>query len=430
MTTLLESLSRNISFSAISYFFIAVLGIVRSALLTKSLGVELFGILILILNFISVYYLLFSLKINDIAYKVLSDYDLKQEIHEYSVSFILFALSLLQGLFLYLIAVFFYDFAWINIFQTEPYSDEVKLYLLAIPLMSLEGFYTVILRLKNMYLSILIPRILGVLASVLIIIYFAFIGDLNITTAIIAFLTMFIIQTFLPLIIILHKAVKNNFNASYLREGFRSWSLIWSSAKSAIIGTSFGNYLKILFNPGDIILLGALTSPTQVGIYGFAKTLASPIQSIGSVLQTVYTPIVTSLLEKNNVTSIKDLLVKNILLFACSFFGYLLIFILVGSEIILYVSSKDFFASLGPFYLLIAASSLTFMTGNIIYPIILVRDKLFWLNFIYICSITIIIFIFNIFYIDALLFASAQFILAFLSFIFHCWVWKTLNKTT
>ena len=109
MTTLLESLSRNISFSAISYFFIAVLGIVRSALLTKSLGVELFGILILILNFISVYYLLFSLKINDIAYKVLSDYDLKQEIHEYSVSFILFALSLLQGLFLYLIAVFFYD---------------------------------------------------------------------------------------------------------------------------------------------------------------------------------------------------------------------------------------------------------------------------------------------------------------------------------
>jgi O-antigen/teichoic acid export membrane protein len=428
MKSLAASLGQNISISSLAYLLIAILGIARSALLTKTLGIESFGMLLLVLNCISVFFLIFSLKLNDLSYRLLTDKGLRNIITENSIIFVLFILSALQALSLYLAALILYPVMLSGLFDSQLLESEIRLYLLAIPFMSFEGFLTVVLRLNNQYVAILWPRVFGVSVSVLIILASSYMGLLNIKMALYAFLAMLAVQTIIPFLSVLRIFINNRPCLADYYLGIAKHRDVWRSVKYALLGTSIGNYLKIFFNPGDIILLGLVASPAQVGIYGFAKTLVSPIHSIGSVLQTVYAPIISSFAMEKKFIAIRRLLIQNFLFFTILFsFSYML-FLVLGKDIILLVSSAEFLPSLSVVMILIFANSISFSLGNVLYPLVLARDRVMSLNVVYVLAIVTILLLAQFFQLDEIFFSFAQLLLATLTFLFYLYFWMRTAK--
>lgn len=77
-----------------------------------------------------------------------------------------------------------------------------------------------------------------------------------------------------------------------------------------IFGNSIGNSLKTVISQGDILLLGILTSPQQVGFYSVAKKLAYSVLTLSDPLvQSIY-PQLSLLLAEKKYTEMKNMLVR------------------------------------------------------------------------------------------------------------------------
>lgn len=77
-----------------------------------------------------------------------------------------------------------------------------------------------------------------------------------------------------------------------------------------IFGNSIGNSLKTIISQGDVLLLGILTSPQQVGFYSVAKKLAYSVLTLSDPLvQSIY-PQLSKLLAEKKYKDMKHMLVR------------------------------------------------------------------------------------------------------------------------
>lgn len=403
-----NSLSRNISITFTSYLLIAVLGLLRTSILTKGLGLEQFGIFLIIISFVSIFFLFFGLRVGDILYRVYSNESLLIKFKSENLFCLSFLLAILQGFIIFSIGSISFPFL-IDIFYEENESliKYIDLYKFVLILLPLESFYTPILRLKNKYGLILKPQVFSVFVSVVALSIIYFFYDLNVYNALSIYLVATALQMIIPSFFVF-RLFLNSFNLTSFKKDFANIGLLISQVKKTFFDTTFSNYLKIFFNPGDLFLLGILSSPSAVGIYGLAKTISSPISSLGALLQTVYTPEVTRLKSKNNFKQIVNLVKYNFIIFLSSILIGSLLMIFFGQSIIEIFSKSEFFESASVSIVLIIAFGGTYLFGNIIYPYAITIDKIHLQNLSLFISILIsIIFLMN-FYIDAHLFAYLQ----------------------
>ena len=77
-----------------------------------------------------------------------------------------------------------------------------------------------------------------------------------------------------------------------------------------IFGNSLGNSLKTIISQGDVLLLGILSGPAQVGFYSVAKKLAYSILTLSDPLvQSIY-PQLSKLLAEKKFVEMKQMLIK------------------------------------------------------------------------------------------------------------------------
>lgn len=77
-----------------------------------------------------------------------------------------------------------------------------------------------------------------------------------------------------------------------------------------IFGNSIGNSLKTIISQGDILLLGILSGPQQVGFYAVAKKLAYSVLTLSDPLvQSIY-PQISKLLAEKKYKEMKNMLVR------------------------------------------------------------------------------------------------------------------------
>lgn len=77
-----------------------------------------------------------------------------------------------------------------------------------------------------------------------------------------------------------------------------------------IFGNSIGNSLKTIISQGDILLLGILTSPQQVGFYAVAKKLAYSVLTLSDPLVSSIYPQLSKLLAEKKFKEMKNMLVR------------------------------------------------------------------------------------------------------------------------
>ncbi len=89
----------------------------------------------------------------------------------------------------------------------------------------------------------------------------------------------------------------------------------WKRTRYFVLGTSGSNTLKRFMNKGDVLLLSALSTPTEVGFYAVGKKIAAMLKVLADPLAMTIYPQIASLVAKRRVKDVKRLCMNGSLSF-------------------------------------------------------------------------------------------------------------------
>ena len=123
------------------------------------------------------------------------------------------------------------------------------------------------------------------------------------------------------------------------------------------IQNSISRTLKTLMDNGDILLLAAFSSPTQVAYYAIAKKLAFSLLLLSDPVNLAVYPQISSLVSEQRYSAILEMLKNLTRLFAIPFFIVIIVIFSFRYEILQFLYGTEYRDAANPFvFLLIGAS--------------------------------------------------------------------------
>ncbi|MBK6838083.1 MAG: oligosaccharide flippase family protein [Bacteroidetes bacterium] len=164
-----------------------------------------------------------------------------------------------------------------------------------------------------------------------------------------------------------HRAV----DSSIVKEDQRKFSRF-------VIGNSVGNSLKTVISQGDVLLLGALSNPEQVGFYAVAKKVAFSVFTLSDPLvQSIY-PQLSKLLAEKRFPEIRKMLLKITSLAMIPSLIFLIVTFFLNEWIIVTVYGIEYKPAAQPFYFFLIGSVLgasTFWVLPLVQSLCLVKMR-------------------------------------------------------
>src|SRR5205807_9521185 len=133
--------------------------------------------------------------------------------------------------------------------------------------------------------------------------------------------------------------------------------------RSELLGTiwhvNLAGYLKLVFSPGDMFLLGLFSSPTQVALYGLARQLTAPFLVFQNNAQTAITPEITALWGTRNLRRMKRLVVRYVVWAFFVSSAMIIAAFSLGRPLISWLSRPEYLMALPVFQVLLVVVWLT-----------------------------------------------------------------------
>lgn len=355
------------------FFFVFALG--RTAVLTKGLPVEDYGRILVVINFYGFLMLFFGLRVNDFLYRFYPQFNSQNAKTELKGIFHLsFLISLLVGISISLSTYILATWISTKFYNDLSYAPLLEIYAISAFFLSFEGFYSSILRLNNRFILIVLPQVIGIATSFVLIAYkLIFDNPLTLKFSVTAITAGTLITTVPPLLFSLLLAFSKF--GKVKTSGLKSLKRYRKSIISTLFQTNLTGLLKLSSDTGGIFLLGILSSPSQVALYGLAKQLAKGFQIIQNNIQNAFTPEIVSLFSSKKYSELYRL-IKSFSRTSFIAGGIIIVLIFMLSKpIFLTIASTDYLEALPTFYILIFTLYLTFISLPY-FPLALSMDKL------------------------------------------------------
>jgi len=326
--------SKGLFTSQISAFVILI---VQVGLVTKSLGVENYGKLSVMLISVSLIFRLFISKNSDVTLFYLSKTNKFEFFNSLFFDIFLGTICFIVSILLFFYTENYFEYDLDNylvlflITRILQYSEETfKGYLISFSefnKLALLNFFTILIRFVALYL-ILIKN------STISGYFFA----VSLSTIVSFFIGLFYCRQYLFL----------------EKISFKTFKTYISEIKETYFKQRFDQVAGIIPNHFDILILSTFGSFTEVGLFRIARRLVEPINGIINSL----TPIIQNKISDKNSTFSQNEFVFKILL---PISGVLLIFYsLIGENLIILVTSKEFKDAYVPL-LIVLLSSLIYL---------------------------------------------------------------------
>ncbi len=146
-----------------------------------------------------------------------------------------------------------------------------------------------------------------------------------------------------------------------------------------VISNSLGNTLKALIHQGDVLLLGILAGPLSVGFYAVAKKLAYSVLTITDPLVNSVYPQFSKLIAERRVKEVIKMLKRISLVSVIPASGFLILCFFFKAWIISKVYGTEYMEAASPFFFLLinaVIGSLTFWVLPLVQSLGLVSMRL------------------------------------------------------
>lgn len=353
-----KTLFKNSQWVFIANIFGFVLAFFRSVILARGLGVEIFGVYTLVINFASTVLEVFNLNVGTaiikfgVAYKTNGREDKLFALVKgcANASLIGFGVAVVVvGVMLQFMYSSFFNFPgleWYTIFYSVALAISMFAIILSSSLLRLFFKFKI-----NAVVSMIMD--VAELALVMLAIY-AYPGDLKMffLSVIISKLFNGIVSLFFVLWEVKGK-FRQHLNASV--ELLKEQSL---EIKSFVITNSVSGTLKTFINKGDVLILGAIGTPAMIGFYSIAKKLAFSILAVTDPLMTAIFPQLSKLIAEKKYTETKLMLRKITGLFLVPGAVAITVIYFLRKWIIVKVFGSEYLPAAEPFFFLMLTALL------------------------------------------------------------------------
>lgn len=353
----LKILAKNSSWIFFSNSVKTVLVFVKSVVLARGLGPELYGTFVIIISFVGIIQEILNLNLgtplikfgaelhargDKKGLKALTKSTLFGSAVTYFLSIILTAAA----------ATFFY-----GVFVKQP---GLEIYLVAYAVAAGVAFFdSISLSLLRLYDRFKVNSIIQILMAVIetVVIIFAVLTFPNNFTAIfvaviIAFAARSIICNAAAIweLAELFKGILS-VNMSHIRSKFRE-------IKEFVLLNSLGRTLKVVMDKGDVLIVGSLAGPKEAAYYAIAKKLAYSLLILTDPIGTSIYPQLAGLVAGGRFTEVRSLIIKTSKAIAVVISVFILLAFLFGGELLQLLYGSEYSGARTAFLTLLFSSGL------------------------------------------------------------------------
>jgi O-antigen/teichoic acid export membrane protein len=372
---ILKRFFKNFSISAGGSASTAFIGIGKTAVLTKSLSIAAYGKVLIVVDLFRFLMMFLDVRVYDVMYRFYPEFVNKGD--KSAVRGLLFcSLAICLSIGALVCLTMFFAASWIaaNVYDAPELVLPFKVFACAIFFTAFKGFYTPILRIKDRFASIIVPQVVGQgMVLIMLLIYLVGYGGRDIAVVIGAFAVGEVVQAIIPLVISLRE-VSEFFKAKEkgILEALRPHR---SGILSTLFQTNIAGYLKLGAEEGGSFLLGILSTPTQVALYGIARQLAKPLMMLQGNVQTAIMPEIFSLRAESKNWQLFRLCKRFVTTKAILGAVALGLAYWLAEPVILLVSNPEYLEATTVFYVMIGTVYLTFVTLTF-YPLTVAMDRM------------------------------------------------------
>jgi O-antigen/teichoic acid export membrane protein len=399
---------RNLSISLLGSGASLAIKLGQAALLTGFLMVADYGRILIILNLFAFLESFIGLRVSDAMFRFFPQFKEQQEAHALQGLLLLcLGISLVSGLLISggMLALS----PWLStyVYRNPALAPLLNIYAFTVVISTFREVYEPILRIHDRYTSIVVPQVLGNLATVAVLCAYLIKGDgYNLNVIVAAFTIGVFVQT-VPSLVLALRLVMPLLSSVQAKAAARALARYRPELTKCLLHSNLSGYLKFAVSPGDLFLLGLFSSPAQVALYGLARQLTAPLSLLQTNIQTAVTPEIASLAAGRKVKRLKFLL-SRYMVSALVLGGVLVVVtLLLGRFFILRLSRPEYTAALPVFYLflMVAWLMLVFLVFR---PLALSLDLLNRHNLAQMLSSVIVVFLILFGWLNALTMAYVQ----------------------
>lgn len=352
-----KKLLKNSTWVFFSNFYSTALAFLRSVVIARGLGAEIYGIYAIVVAFVALIQEFLNPNIGTALIKFGAEYHDAQRIDKL-VALIKRSLnaSLVMALVsIVVIAVLSY-FSYSTFFEKPGLFWFIIAYAVAAGITYINSISRGLLRLYFRFrLSSVIQMIMDSLETILIAVaVFMYPRNLNVffVAAILTrFLNGFICNAMAFWELRKELAPYRSSGPELVREDLREFSHF-------VVGNSIGNSLKTVISQGDVLLLGALTNPEQVGFYSVAKKVAFSIFTLSDPLVQAIYPQLSQLVAAGKYGETKKMLLRITTIAMIPSSLFLVAAFFLNEWIITTIFGMEYLPSAQPFYYFLIGSVL------------------------------------------------------------------------
>lgn len=358
LDTELKLLIKNSSWVFLANFIVSLCMFLRSVILARILGVEIYGTFFLIIAFVFTIQEFFNLNIGTALIKFGAGYITEEKFEKFvalvKTCFLLTGLSAIISIaFVAIVCNFAY-----GIFIEKP-GLELYVVLFAVG-SSLSFFDYISASILRLFDKFRLNSLIVILMSFVDLVFVGLIAYLfpkQLSKLIFTMVCTKILRT-----ILINGVAFWELRKELLLHMYAALSEIrsdWKNIRSFIINNSLSRTLKSLTSNGDVLILGVLSGSLQVGYYGVAKKLAFIILRVTDPMRDAIYPQIASLISRREVTKVKNLLIKITKISAIPLVLVFIFLLFFNNWVIISIYGADFQRASIPFLFLFIAASIS-----------------------------------------------------------------------
>lgn len=334
------------------------LGFLRSIVLARGLGVEIFGVYTLVINFASTVLEVFNLNVGTAIIKFGAGYKAENRSDKLfalvkgcaKASLLTFGIAVVaMAIILKFMYGSFFNFPGLE-FYTIFYSLALAISMFALILSS--SLLRLFFKFK---INAIVSMIMDVVELLLVVTAIYLYSD-NLKMFFLAVIISKLFNGVVSIVFVLYEIkdeIKKNISAEISLLSDQSTEI-----RTFVITNSLSGTLKTLINKGDVLVLGAIGTPAMIGYYSIAKKLAFSILAVTDPLMNAIFPQLSKLVAEGKYAETKLMLSKITgLFFVPGAIGLAIIYFL-REWIIVTVFGNDYLPAAQPFFYLMLTAFL------------------------------------------------------------------------
>ena len=298
---------RNLSISLGGSALSLAIRLGQTALLTRMLTIDDFGRVLIVLNLFFFLESFVGLRVSDVMYRFFEPLRGRDARAFQGLLLLCLGLSLATGLLVGGGALVASPWAAAHFYRDPQLAPLLKIYGCTVLVSAFRDFYEAVLRLEDRFSSVVVPQVAGALLTLLLLAaYFATARGYDLRTVMATYAVGGFVQT-VPALVLALRLLRPSLSHLSVKRAAHALARYRPEMLRCLFHSNLSGYLRFALNPGDVFLLGLISTPAQVALYGLARQLTAPLAHLQTNAQTAVTPEVMRLVAERKFAQLRRL---------------------------------------------------------------------------------------------------------------------------